>query len=35
MNKHAEFSGEQENESIICVRYHLLSPLGKPRDAKR
>ena len=34
MNKHAEFSGEQENESIIRVRYHLLSSLGKPRDAK-
>ena len=40
--KNAIFNGEQEKESIICVRIeksvprdHHLSSLGKPLDAKR
>ena len=42
-DKSAKFNGEQEKESIICVRGdrkfvpldHSLSSLGKPLDAKQ
>ena len=37
--KHAAFNGEQEKESIICVRYrksvprdHHFAPNGDPQD---